>query len=170
MDTSRGERKSLIQEMDPSGSPGVLQSMGLQRVGHSWAPEQQQQHSSSFQMSTMYSLKNMASLSFKTQLKHTQEDSHVNTISTYVCLSYPLLYAKLTGNWCHCLYWKKQRNYMDEWVSRWMRWGQLASQHLRKQKPATLSDPASLSHLSPCSQETQLINPPPISHLKINWL
>lgn len=72
---------------------GVLVSMGSRRVGLNWAAEQQQQHSSSFQMSTMYSLKNMASLSFKTQLKHTQEDSHVNTINTYVCLSYPLLYT-----------------------------------------------------------------------------
>ena len=26
-----------------TGRPGVLQSMGLQRVGHNWAPEQQQQ-------------------------------------------------------------------------------------------------------------------------------
>ena len=57
---------------------------------------------------------------------------------------------------------------MDEWVSRWMRWGQLDSQHLRKQNPASLSDLASLSHLSPRSQETQLITPHPISHLKIN--
>ena len=31
-----------LQEMVPTGRPGVLQSMGLQRVGHDWVTEQQQ--------------------------------------------------------------------------------------------------------------------------------
>ena len=32
---------SLLWEMVRDGEPGVLQSMGLQRVGHDWATEQQ---------------------------------------------------------------------------------------------------------------------------------
>ena len=31
-----------LQEMVRKGKPGVLQSMGLQRVGHDWVTEQQQ--------------------------------------------------------------------------------------------------------------------------------
>ena len=33
-----------LREMVRDGRCGVLQSMGLQRVGHDWATEQQQQH------------------------------------------------------------------------------------------------------------------------------
>ena len=33
---------SKLQEMGRTGEPGVLQSMGLQRVRHNWAIEQQQ--------------------------------------------------------------------------------------------------------------------------------
>ena len=31
-----------LQEMVQTGRPGVLQSLGLQRVGHDWATQQQQ--------------------------------------------------------------------------------------------------------------------------------
>ena len=34
---------SKLQEMVKDREPGVLQSMGSQRVGHDWATEQQQQ-------------------------------------------------------------------------------------------------------------------------------
>ena len=34
---------SKLQEMVKDGKPGVLQSLGSQRVGHGWATEQQQQ-------------------------------------------------------------------------------------------------------------------------------
>ena len=33
---------SKLQEMGRTGKPGMLQSLGLQRVGHNWATEQQQ--------------------------------------------------------------------------------------------------------------------------------
>ena len=36
---------SKLQEMVMTGKPGVLQSMGSQRVGHDLATEQQQHHS-----------------------------------------------------------------------------------------------------------------------------
>ena len=45
-------KQVMIQEMDPSWNPGVLQFMGSQRAVHDWTTEKQQ-HSSSFQMSTM---------------------------------------------------------------------------------------------------------------------
>ena len=40
MDKNLGTR--ALREMVRTGRPGVLQSMGLQRVGHDWATEQQQ--------------------------------------------------------------------------------------------------------------------------------
>ena len=39
MDKNLGTR--ALGEMVRTGRPGVLQSMGLQRVGHDWATEQQ---------------------------------------------------------------------------------------------------------------------------------
>ena len=39
---------SKLQEIGGAGKPGVLQSMGLQRVGHDLATEQQQQLKENF--------------------------------------------------------------------------------------------------------------------------
>ena len=34
----------LVWKIPGTGRPGMLQSMGSQRVGHDWATEQQQEH------------------------------------------------------------------------------------------------------------------------------
>ena len=39
---SKGMSLSKLQEMMRTGKPGMLQSMGLQKVGHNWATRQQQ--------------------------------------------------------------------------------------------------------------------------------
>ena len=38
------KKQNFTDMYNITGKPGMLQSMGLQRVGHSWATEQKQQH------------------------------------------------------------------------------------------------------------------------------